>query len=148
MALESELWKRCRTGMMALRKFGCRIDLQRIENCAVSGHPDVEGCIDGAQVWIELKSCARPVRPDTPIRPKKRISQGIWHMTRSNAGCRCNWILIQVGEAYQATLYLIPGCKYDEITVPERQLAALSVLHHSNVVTTLGDVLLRAAKGW
>ncbi len=145
MALESALWQRCLTGARALRRGDHRVDLQRIENVAVSGHPDVEGCIDGLQVWIELKSCERPVRSDTPIRPKKRISQGIWHAARAKAGCRVNWVLIQVGEAYDAALYLIPGRHYDEITVPEARLAALSVLP-SNATT--GDILLRASQGW
>jgi hypothetical protein len=144
MALESSLWKRCRDGAVVLRR-DHKVDLQRVENVAVSGHPDVEGCIDGAQVWIELKSCSRPVRPGTPIQPKKRISQGIWHRERANAGCRCNWILIQVGEGHKALLYLIPGCRYDEITVPEYKLALLSVVRASAAVP---DVLLRAAQGW
>lgn len=145
MARESALWQRCATGAKALRHFGHLIDLQRVENVAVSGHPDVEGCLDGAQLWIELKSCMRPARADTPIRPKKRISQEIWHQTRADAGCRIAWILIQVGEANGAALYLIPGNRYADITASEAQLAAMSVLPSN---ATLSDVLLRSAREW
>jgi hypothetical protein len=145
MALESALWKRCLTGAKAVRHQGHKLDMQRIENCATSGHPDIEGCLDGGQFWIELKSCMRPVRSDTPIRPKTRISQGIWHEKRAKAGCRIAWILIQVGEANDARLYLVPGNRYDDITVPEQQLAEMSVLSPS---ATCGDVILRAVQGW
>lgn len=145
MALEKELWQKCRTGIKALRWAGHHVDVQRIENAATSGHPDVEGCIDGGQLWIELKSCSRPVRPDTPIRPKKRQSQDIWHRQRTDAGCRFHWILIQVGEARDGVLYLIPGEHYASITVPERELAKLSVL---SMGATASDALLRASKVW
>lgn len=145
MARESALWERCKNAAKALRVVGHRLDLQRLENTVGVGHPDVEGCLNGDQLWIELKSCERPVRSETPIRPKKRLSQEIWHAVRSKAGCRCNWILLQVGEDRNAALYLIPGIRYAEITVPETQLAALSVISPS---ATAADAILRAAKGW
>lgn len=145
MALETALWERCARGAVALRNKGHRLDMKRIENCATSGHPDVEGCLDGLQFWIELKSCKRPVRADTPIRPKKRQSQDIWHTVRANAGCRIHWVLIQVGEDRDAQLYLIPGNRYAEITVPESELEAMSVLPPS---ATAADCLMRATQGW
>lgn len=145
MARETALWQRCIPAAIALRNSGHLVDLQRLENMVGAGHPDVEGCINGDQVWIELKSCSRPVNASTPIRPKKRNSQNIWHRTRTAAGCRCNWILIQVGEARDAALYLIPGSHYADITVPEAQLAALSVIDST---MTVADILLCAAKGW
>lgn len=145
MARESALWQRCRTGVKALMFQGHKCDVQRVENAATSGHPDVEGCIDGAQLWIELKSCDRPVRPDTPIRPKKRASQEIWHATRTRAGCRFHWILIQVGEDRDGRLYLIPGSHYAGITVPEYQLAELSAVLPT---ASAADALLRATREW
>lgn len=145
MARESALWDRCKTAAKTLRLMRHRVDLQRIENAVGVGHPDVEGCIDGGQVWIELKSCDRPKRADTPIRPKKRISQDQWHSARSKAGCRINWILIQVGEAHASTIYLVPGNLYDQITVPENELALLSVISPK---ATVADALLRAREGW
>lgn len=145
MALESALWGRCVRATKVLREANHRVDLQRVENCAVSGHPDVEGCIDGNQVWIELKSCMRPARPDTPIRPKTRPSQNIWHRERSAAGSRQNWILIQVGEDHKASHYLIPGNRYEDITAPEVRLAEMSVVSPK---TLIPNILLRACQGW
>lgn len=145
MARESQLWQRCKAGGKIIRQQGHKLDMQRIENSATSGHPDVEGCLDGGQFWIELKSCLRPARADTPIRPKKRQSQEIWHEERTRAGCRINWILIQVGEDKAGKLYLIPGCRYEEITAPESKLAEMSVLPPS---ATAADVILRSVQGW
>lgn len=145
-ARESSLWTRLSgTGVPALRARGHRVDLQRVENVAVSGHPDVEGCIDGAQVWIELKSNLRPKRAGTPIRPKCRESQSIWHKQRAAAGCNYAWILLQVGEHHNARLYLVPGNLYDHITAPESILEILSVC---DPAISPADVLLRAVQGY
>lgn len=145
MARETALWDRCKRGGKAIRQQGHKLDMQRVENCAVSGHPDVEGCLDGGQFWIELKTCLRPARADTVIRPKKRESQEIWHEERSRAGGTIHWILIQVGEDKAGKLYLIPGCRYAEITATEAKLAEMSVLPHT---ATTADVILRAVTGW
>jgi hypothetical protein len=128
-----------------LKEAGHALHLCRIENEAGEGNPDVEGCIDGRLVQIELKSCARPARAETLIRPKTRESQSIWHGLRTKAGCRFHWILIQVGEAHKARLYLIPGCHYDEITAPEHHLELLSVC---DPTATPREILLRSAMGW
>lgn len=145
MARESALWKRLRDAGVALRQTGHLVDLQRLENAAGVGHPDVEGCIDGGQVWIELKSELRPVRVTTAIHPKKRESQNIWHRVRSEAGCRINWILLQVGEAHGARLYLIPGHCYDKIEATEAEIERLSVVPPN---ASPSDCLLRATRGW
>lgn len=144
MARETALWDRCKTGIKALRLQGYKCDVQRVENSATSGHPDVEGWITG-QFWIELKSCSRPARSDTMIRPKCRESQSIWHRERTAAGSTIHWVLIQVGDAAKAILYLIPGSRYDEITATEADLAAMCVIP---VSATAGDALLRAVQGW
>ena len=66
MSREVALWGRIKdTAIPALIKAGHKVDLQRLENLVGVGHPDVEGCIDSQQVWIELKSEARPVMPKT-----------------------------------------------------------------------------------
>jgi hypothetical protein len=125
---------------------GHAVDIQRIENSAGAGHPDVEGCIDGLQVWIELKSNLRPKRPGTPIRPKCRDTQAEWHERRAKAGCRINWVLIQVGEARSARLYLIPGHRYSEIkALPENELELLSYCHP---LSSPAEVLLIATRPW
>lgn len=152
MARESGLWGRLKdTGVPDLIGRGFKVDLQRVENAASSGHPDVEGAvctpldIISSQVWIELKSEERPKRATTPIHPKTRESQSIWHNRRTEAGCRCHWILVQVGSAHKAALYLIPGHLYDKIEVPECELARMSVVSPD---ASPADVLERAARGW
>jgi hypothetical protein len=145
MARESSLWQRCKTGIRHLAALGHKVHFCRVENAAGEGHPDVEGVVNGAQCWIELKSCDRPKRHTTVIRPKTRESQSIWHAQRAAAGCRMHWVLIQVGEASKAKLYLIPGHRYDKITCTEDDLLLMS---HVPEDAFLADVLLEAAKGW
>lgn len=146
MSLERELWKRVRKAGIHLRKCGFGVHLCRIENDAGAGNPDVDGCIDGGQIWLELKSCTRPVRPSTPIRPKVRQSQDIWLQERVRAGCRVCFVLIQVGESQDARLYLIPGNLYPKIICPEAELESMSVL--SSPTLSLPEVLLRAIEGF
>jgi hypothetical protein len=145
MAKERSLWDRCKTGIKTLRKCGHGVHFCRIENDAGEGNPDVEGVINGDQCWIELKTNARPKRASTVIRSKTRDSQSIWHKARTEAGSTIHWVLIQVGHAHTAKLYLIPGSFYDEIIVPEADLERLSVLHPE---TEMANVLLRACEGW
>ena len=145
MALEKELWKRCRTGIKHLEACGHKTHFCRIENAAGSGHPDVEGVVEGQSCWIELKSNLRPKRPGTPIRSKTRESQSIWHKARTEAGCRMHWVLIQVGHAHTAKLYLIPGSRYDDIITNETNLDDMSVVDPKS---DLSNVLLRACEGW
>lgn len=142
MARESALWDRLKSATVKLRAEGHRIDLQRLENAIAAGHPDVEGCIDGDQIWIELKSEERPKRPATPIRPKLRDSQSIWHRQRCAAGCRINWVLLQVGEAHDARLYLVPGTHYDRLDgIVEIELEPF-------FVASPAEVLMKARAGW
>jgi len=145
MARESSLWQRCKTGLKHLKACGHVVHFCRLENSAGEGNPDVEGVINGDQCWIELKSNDRPARPGTIIRSKTRESQSIWHRERTEAGSRIHWVLIQVGEAHAAKLYLIPGQNYDDILVPEAELARLSLVSPD---ATLAEVLLRACEGW
>jgi len=145
MARESSLWQRCLTGIKRLRACGHRAHFCRVENAAGEGHPDVEGVINGDQCWIELKSNDRPKRAGTAIRSKTRESQSIWHRERTEAGSRIHWVLIQVGEAHAARLYLICGNRYDEIVAPEAALAEMSVVRPD---ANLAEVLLRACEGW
>jgi hypothetical protein len=146
MARESALWARIRgTAIPELLWTKHTVDLQRLENSVGQGHPDVEGCIDGAQIWVELKSEDRPARPATAIKPKTRPSQSIWHKERTKAGSRIHWVLLQVGEGRKARLYLIPGDRYDEIRATEAELELLSVL---SPTASPADILLRATRGW
>lgn len=145
MARESSLWQRCITGRIALQDRGHLLHLGRIENSAGSGNPDVDGCLDGTQLWIELKSELRPKRRTTPIRFKVRESQSDWHRLRSEAGCRTNWVLVQVGESHKAKLYLIAGRDYDKLIAPEDELELISWCAPDESVA---DILVRAKRGW
>lgn len=145
MAYEAALWKRVKSAGTHLKRCGFKVDLKRIENEAGSGHPDVEGVIDGEQIWIELKSCDRPKRPSTPIRPKVRPSQDIWLQERVRAGFRKAWVLIQVGEGAASRLYLIPGHLYPRIVTPEAELEAMSKCPPT---ASLPEILLTAAEGF
>ena len=145
MAKESSLWTRCRGGITRLRGRGHVAHFCRLENSAGMGNPDVEGVINGAQCWIELKSNLRPARASTVIHSKTRESQSIWHRERTEAGSRIHWVLIQVGEAYAAKLYLISGRDYDKIIATEAALDDMSVI---NPDASVAEVLLRACEGW
>jgi hypothetical protein len=145
MAKETSLWQRCRTGLKVLHKCGHSLHFCRIENDAGEGNPDVEGVINGDQCWIELKTNARPKRASTMIRSKTRESQSIWHNARTAAGSKIHWVLIQVGHAHGAKLYLIPGSEYDKIITTEAELATLSVMPGD---APMAEVLLRACEGW
>lgn len=145
MAKETALWQRCRTGLKNLEACGYKHHYERHENMAGEGCPDVEGCLDGAINWIELKTNQRPARKETVIRVKTRESQSIWHKKRTKAGSRHHWALLQVGEANSAKLYLIPGSLYDNLITCEANLAEMSVLPPE---ATMSQVLLRASEGW
>jgi hypothetical protein len=145
MALEKSLWQRVKSGIKHLNKCGHKTHFCRLENSVGEGNPDVEGVIEGQSCWIEQKSNLRPKRPGTPIRSKTRESQSIWHRARTDAGCRMHWVLIQVGHAHTAKLYLIPGSFYDEVIATETDLARLSVVDPE---ADLAKVLLRACEGW
>lgn len=146
MALEKALWQRVRKGGVALRELGHGVHLVRVENLVGEGDPDVDGFINDAAIKLELKSCARPARPTTVIRPKKRQDQEDWLMARHNAGCRTCFVLIQVGDAAKARLYLIPGNLYAQITATEAELERMSVLDDSRASTV--TVLLQASEGY
>lgn len=146
MARETALWGRLRdTAIPELIKARHVVDMQRLENAVAAGHPDVEGCIDGQQIWIELKSELRPAKTATKIHPKTRESQSIWHRARAAAGSRHHWVLLQVGESRKARLYLIAGDQYDEIEATEAELELLSMV---SPTASPADVLLRAIRGW
>lgn len=145
MALEKYLWQRLVRANKQLRAAGFSVHACRLENSAGEGNPDVEACIEGNQIWIELKSCERPKRDTTMIRPRTRESQSIWHRQRSEAGSKHHWVLIQVGEAREALLYLIPGDRYDAITTTEAHLASMSQIAPDAPVA---EVLIRATEGF
>lgn len=97
--LESSLWS-------WLKKGGDSIDLihlERIENIAGVGTPDVQGWL-GCQFWCELKALAKKPVIDCEVSP----DQVRWARKRHMVG-GYSWFLIQVGSGKDAERFLIPG---------------------------------------
>lgn len=91
-------------------KHGDRIE--RIENIAGVGTPDVNYCIDGVEGWIELKSPIEPLRFNSKLfadNHKLNLSQRNWFLRQRNAGGRA-YILIATDKRWM----LIDG-KYADI---------------------------------
>jgi hypothetical protein len=148
MALEKALWGRLLRGKKALqaeKKF--RIHMERVENEIAAGNPDVDGCGEGMPFMIELKTCMRPAREVTPIKPKLREKQIEWHKNRTDAGSRTHWVLLQVGEGKDAKLYLIPGKFFNKenLHCPESDLELISVCDPG---ISAVDVIRRVAQAW
>ena len=118
MALESSLWD----WLKKVRKLTDRIDINRIENSAGAGMPDVEGYVGpvglnwehGEQFWLELKSAKRPARAETPIRFKVRDKQVTWCNRRWSVGGKV-FFLCQVGHGPDRCVYAVPGCLGGEL---------------------------------
>jgi len=83
--------------------------MDRIENRVSSGMPDVAGCTNGREFWIELKTCARPKRPTTKLDIGLRKEQREWLFNSWTDVLRRCFILIQVGSGHGAERYLVRG---------------------------------------
>jgi hypothetical protein len=81
---------------------------ERVENLAGSGTPDVGAIRDGTVLKVELKTCARPARPSTPLRVEVKPTQPAWHARWARAGGLSVW-LVQVGSGPHARRYALPG---------------------------------------
>lgn len=102
---ETNLWTWLKKARVSL---GDQLHLTRQENLVMVGQPDVEGCLQGGQFWIELKHAERPKRSSTKLRfgsPIKR-NQYEWHEARSEAGGAV-YYLISVGSGPDRAIYLI-----------------------------------------
>lgn len=119
-------------------------DGTRVENSIDEGTPDVELCFRGVQAWVELKSCRRPKRPTTPVRPKVRDAQVDWLMRRWEAGGLA-WILVQVGERYKAKRYLLSArYAYDlQLGITEGTLSRCAALCEGAPVDYLRRMIRR-----
>lgn len=70
--------------------------LERIENVAGTGTPDVNFCSEGVECWIEMKSSIEPRRNKSLLfasNHKLSQVQKNWFLQQRNAGGRC-YILI------------------------------------------------------
>jgi len=128
MAGESTFWQ----WLSGARKhFRESLHINRIENIAMAGMPDVEGQLDKEQFWAELKSTRRPARPETPIRfdMKKREKQIEFMRRRYSMGSNCFWLLRVTGGTIGTMVYMLPGDKGHLLTpgILERDLALACV---------------------
>lgn len=90
-----------------------RAHFMRMETWAAMGVPDVNGCKDGVEAWIECKEVVKPVRPTTIIKhPKIRPAQITWEAKRRFAGGR-TFVALMVGPDF----HLLPGYCLKELKV-------------------------------
>lgn len=64
-----------------------RID--RVENLSCYGMPDVNGCFEGSEFWMELKQAKEPKRASTPLLRSQHgfsVEQQNWMMLQVRAG--------------------------------------------------------------
>lgn len=101
---ESNLWGWLRD---SLPKLKTKKHIQRIEDSTKSGTPDVEGCIEGRNFWIELKVAYEQVR-NPIVRVKTTDKQVYFALKRTQVG-GLSWYLIRVGKHPNRFHFLIPG---------------------------------------
>ena len=119
---EQQLWDRMRKGV-----WDPRIRLERIENAAGEGIPDVLSISAGKVRPIELKTNIRPARASTPLLGKAkglRLSQRNWHLDWRNFG---GTSLIVIGIHGEDYYFCIDGRHADNINpAPILRLGDLS----------------------
>lgn len=100
---EGKLWELLRDNT---KPYG--IHWQRIESATTGrGIPDVNGCWNGAEAWIELKI----IRGH---RVKFQTEQPVWLYKRSMAGGKC-WVLARRTTKDGDELWLWPGIRAMEL---------------------------------
>jgi len=127
MARETQLWDSLSKARFVLRD---DLHMHRVENIVSPGAPDVEGHYKFTSAFqFELKSEARPVRPETPIHFKMRPKQVEYARRRWLVGGAIFWLL-QVGEGSSRRVYMIEGIHGAKINagLTEVQLHALDIL--------------------
>lgn len=102
---EANLWKWLEKARKVLLG---NLHLTRQENLVMVGQPDVEGCFEAGQFWLELKHASRPARSSTKLRFGSPIKQNQidWHAARSEAGGTV-YYLISVGSGPDRAVYLV-----------------------------------------
>lgn len=125
-ASETSLWRWLRDSLKGMSR---RIlDMNRVENAAGSGMPDVEGVYRASQFWLELKVAARPKKAETPIDVKHLRPKQVEFLHNRWLAGGCAWILLRVDARSDKALYLIPGIYARQVKagMTEEKLAELS----------------------
>lgn len=110
MRREANLWAMLRS---KLQHAADRLD--RIENLTTDGMPDVQGCFDGMEVWMELKVSQLPAKSTTPVlsragNHKLLDTQIVWFARQRRAGGIAFIVVLVARE-----LYLINGVLYADV---------------------------------
>lgn len=113
---ETRLWSWLKTASLAFTE---RLHMTRVENRVGAGASDVEACFGGVQLWIELKTAARPTKPGTRIKPRFEATQWPWHRRRHQSGSP-TFVLLQVGQGSgdDVARYLLPGTLIPQLESP------------------------------
>lgn len=127
-------------------RVGDRID--RIENCLVPGMPDINCCLNGTEVWIELKTPVEPKKRTTPLfgsNHKVSQDQANWMLRQKIAGGRA-YFLISTDKrlALLASHFsmLINDMTIDEM-IDNSSWSATKPLRDKDTWQVLREVLLR-----
>lgn len=70
--------------------------IQRIENLTADGMPDINGCFNGKEFWLELKCPKIPKRENTPLfgsNHKIMPNQFAWFHKQTLAGGKCGVLI-------------------------------------------------------
>jgi hypothetical protein len=118
--------------------------IQRIEDSTKSGTPDVEGCIEGRNFWIELKVAYEQVR--SPVVRVKTTDKQVYFAYRRTKVGGLSWYLIRVGKHPHRSHYLIHGSLAEQLF---DKPITLDWLHENSAVApncTAAQALLRASQ--
>jgi hypothetical protein len=139
--LEKNLWGWLKRGCRNRFRFDC-LFMERVENVAGSGTPDVDLCLNRHVFKFELKTCDRPKREGTRIKVRFQPAQIPWLRAYHAAGGRA-YVLIQVGSGSTARRYLIHGhyAATVECGVTEAVLSKLSITQSDD---SAADIVLKA----
>lgn len=94
-----------------LPKVGLPLHLQRVENTAGVGTPDVNYCVGGIDGWLELKAWERARFSGRFTIPKLRPDQAAWLTARCRAGgrayllCRINKDVVLIDGRLASALF-------------------------------------------
>lgn len=97
-------------GLDRLKRLFPAAHWQTISGLAQGGVFDINGCLNGTEIWVELKQAERPKTNRGSIRPKVQPGQPAWEALRTQAGGRC-YVAILVGPDF----YVLPGWAVREL---------------------------------
>ena len=138
---EKHLWEWLELGGKELQRQGHFIELERVENCVMTGMPDVHCIIlERGEFWIELKAVPR----GRAINCELDADQALWHHRHTRCGGR-SFVLVQVGTGTALRRYLVPGGRVSALARPIGEMALLGLAERSGGPITAADFLLLAA---